>query len=411
MQLIYAFGMYLFVAFLYVAQFFNSKIKEGIHGRKDWKKQLNTVPKNKKIIWFHCASLGEFDQGLPVMNQLKATHPDFFLVVTFFSPSGMKHCHKRLHQVDLFLYLPFDTQANARLFLEKVHPSIAVFVKYEFWPNFIRETAKRSIPIVSISTLLRANQVYFKWYGSFFANTLRKINLFCVQNESTKELLAFINCNECIVTGDTRFDRVEENKAFFLSKFSVNQSTDFEIFERFLQGEKAIILGSSWPAEEAILNEALQALSDHKIIIAPHDVSEAHIRNLESIFAKKAIRFTQFDTFQEQQILILDTIGHLASAYYFGKMAFVGGGFSGSLHNILEPAVFGLPTCFGPKHSKFPEAKLFLEKGFSTEIQTAKDFIDFVQGASAISSESILLFMQDAQGATQKNILAIEKVI
>ncbi len=411
MRFIYSAGIRLFIAILHIASLFNSKIKEGIHGRKNWKSKVQSLSKNKKIIWFHCASLGEFDQGLPVMNQLKQNNPDYFLVVTFFSPSGMKHAHKRQHSVDEFLYLPFDTTSNARFFLDQLNPAIAVFVKYEFWPNFIHETAKRKIPLVSISTLLREKQIYFHWYGTFFAKTLQKFTLFCVQNESSKTLLKSIGIVSIQVVGDTRFDRVAENKQHFQDKLNSSSKNDFAVFEQFLKSEKAIILGSSWPQEENILKEALGLLGNQKIIIAPHSISESHIRDLESIFAGKAIRFTQFTDFKGEQILLLDTIGHLASAYYFGKMAFVGGGFSGSLHNILEPAIFGLPVCFGPKHDKFPEATVFLQKGFAKEIHAASDLVAFVQSIDTMNSSSILNFMTEAQGATSKCVYEIEKLI
>jgi len=411
MRFFYSAGIQLFIAILHIASFFNSKIKEGIHGRKNWKSKVQALSKNKKIIWFHCASLGEFDQGLPVMNQLKKNNPDCFLVVTFFSPSGMQHCHKRQHSVDEFLYLPFDTVSNARFFLEQLNPAIAVFVKYEFWPNFIHETAKRKIPLVSISTLLREKQIYFHWYGTFFAKTLQKFTLFCVQNERTQELLKSIGIESIQVVGDTRFDRVAENKQLFLAKLNTSSACDFAVFEQFLKGEKAIILGSSWPQEENILKEALVLLGNQKIIIAPHSISESHIRDLESIFAGKAIRFTQFKDFKGEQILFLDTIGHLASAYYFGKMAFVGGGFSGSLHNILEPAIFGLPICFGPKHAKFPEATDFLQRGFAKEIRNASDLITFVKEIDSMNKQTILDFMTEAQGATFKCVHEIEKIV
>jgi 3-deoxy-D-manno-octulosonic-acid transferase len=382
--------------------FFNKKANSWIKGRKNCRKQLENLPQN--LIWFHCASLGEFDQGLPVMKEMKLIYPNHFLLVTFFSPSGMEHYHKRNHCVDLAIYLPLDTPQNAKLFIRLVRPKLAVFVKYEFWANYILEAKKQNLKLVSIATILRKNQIYFKAYGSFFRSILQSIDYFFVQNDATKILLNSIEIENVVVVGDTRFDNVLANKRNFEFKLE-NSSTKPRVFHDFLNGKKAIIFGSSWQPEEAILEESLSFLKNEKIILAPHDVSESNVARLVKKFGNIAIRFTQFENYNQQSILILDTIGHLSTAYYFGKVAFVGGGFSGQLHNILEPAVFGLPVFFGPKHSKFPEAEIFIEEGFAFPVESASEFIErlnFVSENDKSLSKKASEFIEKQKGAAKR---------
>lgn len=373
MLLIYNILITSFVPFLKLLSLFDHKLRLGVRGRENWREQIKKIPKNKEIYWFHCASLGEFDQALPVMNLLKLKKPNLLIVVTFFSPSGFEHYKKRKNQVDFALYLPFDSRRNAKQFIELLNPKLGIFVKYEFWPNLLNEAQRIGIPIISISTTLRPNQVHFKWYGSLFRNTLKSVRYFFVQNTETSNLLNKLGLENHEIVGDTRFDRVIENKVLFESNQS--RSKEFQSIEVFLKGKKAIIFGSSWKPEEEILFDFLQKNEIEKIILAPHDISDSNIQRIESKFGVKAIRLSGFENnFKNQQVLILDTIGHLASAYSFGKVAFVGGGFSGSLHNILEPAVFGLPVIFGPKHSKFPEADAFLQAGIGFEVKNAEEF-------------------------------------
>ncbi len=402
MHVLYNFVIRLYGITIFMFSFFNNKANSWINGRKNWRKQIENLPQN--VIWFHCASLGEFDQGLPVMKEMKLIYPNHFLLVTFFSPSGMNHYHKRIHCVDLAIYLPLDTPQNAKLFIRLVRPKLAVFVKYEFWANYILEAKKQNVKLVSIATILRKNQIYFKVYGLFFRNILQSIDYFFVQNDATKTLLNSIEIENVVVVGDTRFDNVLANKRNFKLKLE-NSSTKPRVFHDFLNGKKAIIFGSSWQPEEAILEESLSFLKNEKIILAPHDVSESNVARLVKKFGNIAIRFTQFENYNQQSILILDTIGHLSTAYYFGKVAVVGGGFSGQLHNILEPSVFGLPVFFGPKHSKFPEAAIFIEEGFAFHIETSTEFIAklaFVSENQAEMSQKAIDFIDTQKGAANR---------
>ena len=402
MHALYNFAIRLYGIAIFIFSFFNKKAKSWIEGRKNWRQQIENLPQN--VIWFHCASLGEFDQGLPVMKEMKLIYPNHFLLVTFFSPSGMEHYHKRNHCVDLAIYLPLDTPQNAIDFLKLTRPKIGVFVKYEFWANYILEAKKQNIKIVSIATILRRNQIYFKAYGSFFRNMLRSIDYFFVQNDATKILLNSIEIENVAVVGDTRFDNVLANKRNFEMKLE-NSLNKPNVFNDFLRGQKAVIFGSSWQPEESILAESLSFLNNEKIILAPHDVSESNVARLVKKFGNNAIRYTQFENYNQQSILILDTIGHLSVAYYFGKIAFVGGGFSGKLHNILEPAVFGLPVFFGPKHTKFPEAEIFIEEGFAFHIESVTEFterLNFVSENEKAISKKASDFIEKQKGAAER---------
>jgi len=402
MNSFYTLGIHLYGLGIRVFSFFDPKANDWIEGRKNWENQLKDLPKSSSIIWFHCASLGEFDQGLPLMWELKNKYPSNFILVSFFSPSGMKHYQKRNHCVDKAIYLPLDTPRNAKQFIRLVRPKLAVFVKYEFWANFIFELKKQQVRLISVATIMRSDQVFFKWYGGFFRKVLHAFDFFYVQNNETITLLNSIGIINAKNVGDTRFDNVIANKIRF--EKSEKSQADL-VFQTFLANEKAIIFGSSWEPEEKILKESLKFLEKDKIIIAPHNVSEGNCQLLQQFLGPNTIRFTQFDHFSNQSILILDTIGHLSSAYHYGKVAFVGGGFSGQLHNILEPAVFGLPVFFGPKHAKFPEASTLIEEGFAFHIETSNEFIaklTFVTENQAELSQKAINFIDTHKGAAMR---------
>ncbi|MFM7683942.1 MAG: 3-deoxy-D-manno-octulosonic acid transferase, partial [Bacteroidota bacterium] len=393
----------IFLPILKLISVFDPKLKLGLEGRKNWKSAIEKIPKDKPIIWFHCASLGEFDQGLPIMNLIKSKNPSFQIVVTFFSPSGYLHYQKRKNPVDFAFYLPFDTRSNAKEFLSLLNPRIGFFVKYEFWLNILNEAKNKGIPIFSVATILRPNQIYFKWFGGLFRKALKNVSYFFVQNKETTQLLNHLGIRNYEIIGDTRFDRVLENKILFEKSKS---NVEFDIFERFLGNDKAIIFGSSWSQEEQILFSYIAENKAQKVILAPHNVSETNIVFLQQKLKKTAVRFTSFENdYLNQQVLILDTIGHLSTAYSYGKVAFVGGGFSGSLHNILEPAVFGLPVFFGPKHDKFPEATEFINQGIGFEIENYQEFIlklNVIQPKLEELSKRTIEFVESQRGASEK---------
>jgi 3-deoxy-D-manno-octulosonic-acid transferase len=375
---------------LHLAALFHPKAKAWVLGRQHWQEKLKRVlPSDRPILWFHCASLGEFDQGMPLMKELKEKDPSVFLLVSFFSPSGMEHYQKREPIVDSACYLPLDTLHNARTFIQIVQPVKAVFVKYEFWPNFLRALAEKHIETIAVSAIFRPKQIYFRWYGGFFRRALKHVRHFHVQNEASKNLLESIGMHNSTVSGDLRYKRVSQAKELAMQ-------TSNEVLANFTFGSTTLILGSSWPKEEGIVRDALPNLGTIKLIIAPHDVSESHITGIQADFPD-ALRYTQLEATRDAtqlvhaQILIIDCIGQLSAAYRYGTIAFIGGGFTGNLHNILEPAVYGLPLLFGPKHSKFPEADLFLQKGYALEVNNATDFSEafhiLQKNAAALRSE------------------------
>lgn len=394
MNLLYTLGIRIYGLILWIAQFFNPKAKSWIEGRKHFWERLPLV-QNREVYWFHCASLGEFDQGLPLMNRLKADNPDIFLLVTFFSPSGFEHYHKRQHLADFVCYLPLDTKANARKFIAHFKPTKVFFIKYEFWTNYISAAKNSGAKVYSVSALFRKDHRFFKWYGGQFRETLRKIDYFFVQNQSSLDLLKSIGIQQAVLCGDTRFDRVIEN--------SRNVQADEKI-QLFLQGKKAFVVGSSWPQDEELLQQLILK-TDFPVIIAPHDISENHLQQIEKRFGENMVRYSVWDGSTANKILLIDSIGKLANAYSYGSIAYVGGGFSGSLHNILEPAVFGLPVIFGPKHKRFPEAQTFIDAGVGFAVETAEELEkswQFILENGEVLSAKTKLLVAESTGATDR---------
>jgi 3-deoxy-D-manno-octulosonic-acid transferase len=396
-HLLYNIGISFYGLFLRIAALFHPKAKAWVNGRKNI---FTTFPKiDKEVYWFHCASLGEFDQALPLLNRIKQEQANIFLLVTFFSPSGMEHYHKREHQADYVCYIPLDTKSNAQKFIQHFNPKKVFFIKYEFWANHLFAAKKSGASLYCISGIFRPNQRFFKKNNLFFASILRTFDAFYVQNEESKKLLLGIGIETVYVTGDTRYDRVIENK---------NKAKENSIIEKFTQGKKAFIIGSSWPEDEANLTTLIDNIQDKPILIAPHNISEKHIKQIENRLNCSSIRYTQLHEKTDLsgiKVLIIDTIGHLSSAYKYGDIAYVGGGYSGSLHNILEPAVFGLPVIFGPKHTRFPEAGIFIENeiGISTstanEVNTAYTFFQKNLKETQIKT---INFVLANQGASEK---------
>ncbi len=395
MSLLYNFSVRAYAFLLWLIQGFHPKAKAWIQGRKNYWGRLPIIHENLSVFWFHCASLGEFDQGIPVMNLLKEKNPNCKILVTFFSPSGMEHYHKRNHTADFVYYLPIDTTRNAKKLLNHFKPKAVYFIKYEFWLNYIFEIKKRKIPLYSISCILRPSQLFFRWYGSYFRKGLKAFDNFYVQNIETKHLLEKIGINKVIITGDTRFDRVLENK---------KSVTEDLVISDFLQGKKALILGSSWPTEEQLFQHYFTEDSE-KIIIAPHDISENHLQAIEKRFQNTIIRYSNYSNEKDKSILLIDCIGKLANAYAYGKIAFIGGGFTGKLHNTLEPVVFGLPVIFGPKHTKFPEAQQFIDAGIGFSIQTHEelsDTIEYIESNLQVLQTKCIQVIENSKGAAAK---------
>jgi 3-deoxy-D-manno-octulosonic-acid transferase len=330
---------------------FSPKMKLFVNGRKAVFPSLRSkIGLNDKTIWFHAASLGEFEQGLPVMEKIKVQFPNHKIVVSFFSPSGFE-VRKNNMIADVTVYLPLDTKSNAKQFINIVHPDLVFFIKYEYWPNYLNELKKANIKTYLISGIFRKNQAFFKWYGSFYRNALKTFHYFFVQNDSSKKLVQSIGFNNVKVSGDTRFDRV-------VSILERDNSLDF--IEQFKNNQTTIVIGSSWPKDENFLINYINNANDNvKFIIAPHNIKSEQIANLKSQISKSTVLFSEKENknLSEFQVFIIDTIGILTKIYSYADIAYVGGGFGNpGVHNILEPATFGVPIVVGPNYSHFAEA-------------------------------------------------------
>ena len=336
---------------LKIVSLFSPKIKLFVTGRKFVFETLsNKIKTSDRTIWFHAASLGEYEQGLPVIEKIKRKYPDHKIIVTFFSPSGFE-VRKNNKIADVTVYLPLDSKSNAKKFLDIVHPEMVFFIKYEFWPNYLNELKKLEIKTYLISGIFRENQVFFKWYGGFYRNALQTFEYFFVQNESSKILLQSIGFKNVKVSGDTRFDRV-------VSILKQDNSLDF--IEDFKNNKTTIVIGSSWSKdEEFLINYINNADENIKFIIAPHNILQSTIVNLQSLIKKKSVLFSEKENknLSDFAVFIIDTIGILTKIYFYADIAYVGGGFGNpGVHNILEPATFGIPIIIGPNFSHFAEA-------------------------------------------------------
>lgn len=368
MSLIYNLVIFCYLGFIYLISLFNKKAKQWIKGRKNlFEKILRNIGTGKDIIWFHAASLGEFEQGRPVIEAFRQMNPSYKILLTFFSPSGYE-IRKNYTGADYIYYLQIDTKINAIRFIRLVKPKMVIFIKYEFWFNYISELHHQQIPLFIISAIFRKDQHFFKWYGGWFKKKLEKITYFFVQDQNSLELLKSIGINQVMISGDTRFDRV-----FELSKKNVN----FPIIERFSAGKKILLLGSSWPPDEELVQKVTENRDNLKIIIAPHEVHESRIVSLENKFSHlQPLRYSKADesSVSKAGILIIDTIGILSGLYRYCDIAFIGGGFGKGIHNILEAVTFGKPVIFGPNYHKFKEAVDLIHRGGAFSISHKDEF-------------------------------------
>ncbi|MFS4493274.1 3-deoxy-D-manno-octulosonic acid transferase [Maribacter sp. 2308TA10-17] len=336
---------------LKIAALFNSKMKLFVDGRNDIFSELqDAISETDKVIWMHAASLGEFEQGLPIIEKLRYEFPSYKILVTFFSPSGYE-VKKNTSAADLVTYLPIDTKQNARRFVELANLELVIFVKYEIWPNFLNELNTRKIPSVLVSALFKKKQIYFKWYGSFMRKALASFTHFFVQDESSKLLLESIQIKNVHISGDTRLDRVSE---------ILERDNELSFIKKFKKDRQCFVAGSTWPEDEAILVDYINhAPKNLKFILAPHTIKTDKILGLAGSITKKTAIYSKLDeeTIGNFEVLIVDTIGMLTKIYSYADIAYVGGGFATGLHNTLEPAVFGIPVIIGPNYSGFKEAE------------------------------------------------------
>ena len=347
---------------------FHKKIKLFIHGRSKTFSEISKL-KNFKTIWLHAASLGEFEQARPIIEDIKKNYPDYKILVTFFSPSGYE-IRKNYNLADVICYLPLDSKSNARKFVKEVNPTLAIFIKYEFWPNLLNELKLKEVPTILVSGILRKKQLFFKSYGGFMRDSLKAFHHFFVQDENSKSLLSSINFDNVTVAGDTRFDRVSK---------ILEQNNSLDFINEFKNDNYTIVAGSTWQEDEELLVDYInkKASEDEKFIIAPHNIKQEPILELQKSIKKKTVLYSQLRhdlNLKEYQVFIVDTIGILTKIYATADVAYVGGGLKTGLHNILEPATFGIPVVIGNKYNKFKEAVDLVKIGGCISIKNKEEF-------------------------------------
>jgi 3-deoxy-D-manno-octulosonic-acid transferase len=383
---------------------FKVKARLWVNGRKNWANTYATLrsgKETKKPVWFHCASLGEFEMARPIIERIREKHSDrIFILVSFFSPSGYE-VQKKYSVADAVVYLPLDTKANAKKFIQIFEPAIAVFVKYEVWINFFHELKNKNAQIVLMNAAFRKDQRFFKWYGGIFRGALKKTNKIFVQSQVSVDLLSEFGLS-AEITGDTRYDRVMQIK---------EQPKDVEEIKKWVNSQYCIVCGSSWPAEENVVKKVLGKLPNNiKWIIAPHDVSKNHIEKIVDQFAGKEVLLSKLSPGDYgKNVLIVDSIGKLSQIYSLANLAIVGGGFTGKLHNILEPAVYGLPLLFGPNYSRFSEAIEMVEKKSAIAFYDETDIVLYIEWFyyDHVMTDNV----RETQNALfEKNKGAVEKV-
>ncbi|RXM47691.1 3-deoxy-D-manno-octulosonic acid transferase [Flavobacterium sp. YO12] len=387
--------------FLKIAALFSPKIKLFIEGRKNVFSILEEkIKPSDKTIWFHSASLGEYEQGLPVIEKIKEKYPSHKIVVTFFSPSGYE-VRKNNTVADVTVYLPLDSKSNAKRFLKLVHPEFVFFIKYEFWLNYLKELEKSKTPTYLISGIFRDSQMFFKWYGSFYRNALKAFTYFFVQNESSKQKIETIGFKNVILSGDTRFDRVAA---------ILERDNTLDYIENFKNNQPTIVIGSSWPKDEALIAEYINQAPDNiKFIIAPHNIKTDQINALKSLLTKSTILYSEKEEkdLLNYNVFIIDTVGLLTKIYSYATIAYVGGGFGNpGIHNILEPATFGIPIVIGPNFANFAEAVSLVELEGCISVSTfneLKTVFDRLLNDDIFYKEKSKIcksFIQENKGAT-----------
>ena len=419
--MIYNIVIYFVLWGIAIASLFNEKVRKMWRGEREAFKILKQkVDPNAKYIWFHAASLGEFEQGRPLMERIRKDYPQYKILLTFYSPSGYE-VRKNYEGADIICYMPVDTRLNAIRFLRLVRPVMAFFIKYEFWSNFLHILKHRNIPTYSVSSIFREDQVFFKWYGRSYAGVLKCFTRFFVQNEESKRLLEGIGITAVDVVGDTRFDRVLQIKEAakqlpiceaFRTGVASSQSADVPHHDF-----KVFVAGSSWPPDENIFIPFFNEHKDWRLLIAPHVIAEEHLKLILSLIkGKKVVRYTRTtpEEAAEADVLIIDCFGLLSSMYNYGDVAYIGGGFGVGIHNTLEAAVWNMPVIFGPNNKKFQEAQGLLKSGGGFEINTYEDFSGLM--SSLMNDETFLkqagdkagTFVAHLAGATDKVLASVK---
>ena len=413
--MIYNLIIYLYLLGVAVYSLFNEKVRKMWRGEREAFRILREkVDPDAKYVWFHAASLGEFEQGRPLMERLRKDYPEYKILLTFFSPSGYE-VRKNYEGADIICYLPLDTITNARRFLRIVRPVMAFFIKYEFWYNYLHILKHRQVPVYSVSSIFRPEQVFFKWYGRQYGRVLNCFTHFFVQNEISKELLGKIHIKNVTVVGDTRFDRVLQIK---------EAAKHLPIVETFKHDANVFVAGSSWPPDEEIFIPYFKKHQEWKMIIAPHVIGEDHLRQIEKLLeGRKVIRYSSVAEtnlpsmkaeLQAADVLIIDCFGLLSSIYHYGEIAYVGGGFGVGIHNVLEAAVWDVPVFFGPNNQRFQEAQGLKAAGGGFDFETYEAFehqMDiFLTDGEKLRAAGVEAgkFVQSLAGATEKVLSSVD---
>ena len=403
MKIFYSTSVFFYSLLIKIAANFNKKADLRYQGVKKTFEILKNA-NFKKLIWIHCASLGEFEQGRPIIERIKKEKPDYQIALSFFSPSGYE-IQKNYEFADIVFYLPGDSKSNAKKIIQLLQPELVFFIKYEFWYWYLSELKKANIPTYLVSGIFRKNQIFFKFYGSFYRNILKNFKHIFVQNETSKSLLKTAEIENVSVTGDTRFDRVSE--------FSKNRKEN-DIVESFTKDKLVFIAGSTWKQDEELIFKYFNNCKDKslKLIIAPHEVKSENIERIINLSTKKILRFSEAneENISDADILLIDNIGLLSSLYAYADIAYIGGGFGSGIHNTLEAAVFGMPIIFGPNYQKFDEAKELIKRKSAFSVSNYNDFAQIVEKLTA-NSEYRKTVGNNSEVYVKENVGATEKVL
>ena len=402
MIFLYNLALSIYHGSLHLAALFHPKARQWVQGRKNWEASLTKAfVKTDKIIWVHCASLGEFEQGRPLIKNIKTQYPSFKILLTFYSPSGYE-LRKNEPLADHVAYLPTDSKANAKKFLEIVQPQFAIFVKYEFWYHYLSHLQKKEIPVFLVSAVFRKDQIFFKPYGGLFRQILHGFNHIFVQNSSSANWLKKLDIQHFSVSGDNRVDQVHQ---------LFSQAKSFPIIASFSKNAKVFIAGSTWPNDEAILIPVIEQMAkdNWKFIIAPHEIKASKIQNFQNQLSLPSICYSEVKTkkITDASVMIIDNIGMLSTLYQYGHIAYIGGGFGVGIHNILEPIVFGLPVIFGKNYHKFTEAVHLVEKQGAFTIKNSADLASIIKRLSNVefykqASQEAQNYITQNKGATKQ---------
>lgn len=401
--MIYNLVIYIYLFGVKLAALFSSKPAKMVKGHREVFDILrDKIDRNARYIWFHAASLGEFEQGRPLIERIRKEHPEYRILQTFFSPSGYE-VRKNYQGADIVCYLPFDTPRNVRCFIEMVNPCMVFFIKYEFWQNYLNTLYKKGIPVYSVSSIFRPNQIFFRWYGKDYRKVLKTFSHLFVQNEVSEKLLASIGVTDVTIVGDTRFDRVLD---------ICTVAKDLPLVKAFKGNSKTFVAGSSWGPDEDIFIRYFNEHPEMKLVIAPHVVSDSHLKEIMEKVKRPCVRYTEAtaENVSKADCLIIDCYGLLSSIYRYGEISYIGGGFGVGIHNVLEAAVYGIPVIFGPNNKKFREAQHLLEKKGGFEINDYEEFKRLMD--RFLTDNSYLRQAGNAAGDYVKNnSRALEKIM